>query len=388
MNKLSIVNVNWSEDVLTVTLEERRPDLTADPMKNAQIRQGWTRAEAMLLVDRLEKFLSSDPDILEANVVMIEGKPTNIPLVTPRELLLAVRDPADRELVEESIAPRQQELNKIIGSGKAPEEIVKDIQDVSALNLRAAHSTQLDIEDAIKERQQKQTETPAPVPVEDNYKVDMGGHPSTLLPPEPVSDEDREGELEVAFGVFEDSLREVRDMPSAVRIWLEAQQLLAKHPSLRDRARLVMAGHLGKVLGVDSATASEKMREALQARQRLMQGANTPDVQPEPAAVETPAPQQTAATPTELNAQQKDFLVKLGSEQKQVMGTVVKVACQVVANPAKEVSPGLVESFLLSMVGHHPLLSHDGAADEVRALMQSTRFKLFALAAKTKIIEA
>lgn len=342
MNKLSIVNVNWSEDVLTVTLEERRPDLTADPMKNAQIRQGWTRAEAMLLVDRLEKFLSSDPDILEANVVMIEGKPTNIPLVTPRELLLAVRDPADRELVEESIAPRQQ----------------------------------------------KQTETPAPVPVEDNYKVDMGGHPSTLLPPEPVSDEDREGELEVAFGVFEDSLREVRDMPSAVRIWLEAQQLLAKHPSLRDRARLVMAGHLGKVLGVDSATASEKMREALQARQRLMQGANTPDVQPEPAAVETPAPQQTAATPTELNAQQKDFLVKLGSEQKQVMGTVVKVACQVVANPAKEVSPGLVESFLLSMVGHHPLLSHDGAADEVRALMQSTRFKLFALAAKTKIIEA
>lgn len=345
INKLSIVNVNWSEEVLTVTLEEKRPALTGDPAMDAENRRGWTRAEAMLLVDRLERFLASDPDILEAEVVLIEGKPTNIPLVTPQEVIVA------------EIAPNHDEP-------QAP---------------------------VTEDRQQKQTAAPAPVQSEDNYKVDMGGHPATLIPPpqEPMSEEDREGELSVAFGVFEDSLREVRDMPSAVRIWLESQQLLTKHPTLRDRARLVMAGHLGSVLGVDAAAASEKMREALQARQKLMQVANAPDPIPEPVVVvpvqqQTPAP---VANTAPLNDQQKDFLAKLGSEQKQVMGTVVKVACQVVANPAKEVTPGLVESFLISMVGKHPLLTHDSAADEIRSLMQSTRFKLFALAAKTKIVE-
>jgi hypothetical protein len=354
INKLSIVNVNWSEEVLTVTLEEKRPALTGDPAVDAENRRGWTRAEAMLLVDRLERFLASDPDILEAEVVLIEGKPTNIPLVTPREVIVA------------EIAPEQSELSTTIHHDEPPAPVTED-------------------------RQQKPTTASAPVQSEDNYKVDMGGHPATLLPPppEPVSEEDREGELSVAFGVFEDSLREVRDVPSAVRIWLESQQLLTKHPTLRDRARLVMAGHLGSVLGVDAAAASEKMREALQARQKLMQGAGTPDPIPEPVAVapvqqQTPAP---VASTAPLNDQQKDFLAKLGSEQKQVMGTVVKVACQVVANPAKEVTPGLVESFLISMVGKHPLLTHDSAADEIRSLMQSTRFKLFALAAKTKIVE-
>jgi len=307
---LTVTNVNWGEDELTVVLTSNSKD-------------GIPRAEAMALVDRLERYLSSEMEVV------------------------SVEEPAKKGRKSKTEEPKPVTVEEPV--------------------VVAEHPKQLVIAETVKAPE------PAPVPVEDDFKVDMGGR-LDAKPLPMIATEDREAEDEMAFGVFEDSLQGVNEPSSAVRVWLESQDLFKRHPAIRDRARLVIAGHLAKAMNITPVEAGDKIKELLVERQRLMQGS---------APVPT-SPVVTPAAPAE-DPKAAGFLKALADDPAPKLGTAVKLACMAKANDAREVTRDLVQDFLLGMVGKHPLLT---SADEIRAVLTSTRFPLFAAAGKVKVVGA
>lgn len=313
-HSLTVTNVNWAENELTVVL-------------TSNSEHGIPRAEAMALVDKLERYLSSEMEVVSVEEPVKKGRKARAseePKVEERPVPAPVEEPTKQMKIEEVITPA------------AP--------------------------------------APSPVPPEDDYKLDMGGRLDAAPLPE-IAPEDREAEDEMAFGVFEDSLKGVNDPSSAVRVWLESQELFKRHPSIRDRARLVIAGHLAKAMNITPVEAGDKIKELLVERQRLMQGS---------------APVPTSPAPTPEPVVQEDpkaagFLKALTDDPAPKLGTAVKLACMAKANDAREVTRDLVQDFLLGMVGKHPLLT---SADEIRAVLTSTRFPLFAAAGKVKVVGA
>ncbi len=92
-----------------------------------------------------------------------------------------------------------------------------------------------------------------------------------------------------------------------------------------------------------------------------------------------------AAAAVQEDPRAAGFLKSLTDDPAPKLGTAVKLACMAKANDAREVTRDLVQDFLLSMVGRHPLLT---SADEIRAVLTSTRFPLFAAAGKVKVVGA
>jgi len=308
---LTVTNVNWGEEELTVVL-------------TSNSENGIPRGEAMALVDKLERYLASEMELVSVE----EPKKT-------RKSKTAIEEPKPEPVV----TPEGPDLK------------------------------------GLAQRELPVTPVAAPVvPPEDDFKVDMGGRLDAPKPAE-IAPEDREAEDEMAFGVFEDSLREVVDPPSAVRIWLESQDLFKRHPSIRDRARLVIAGHLAKAMNITPVEAGDKIKELLVERQRMMQGVGSSYIASPPVVEAAVQDDPKAAS----------FLKSLTDDPAPKLGTAVKLACMAKANDAREVTRDLVQDFLLSMVGRHPLLT---SADEIRAVLTSTRFPLFAAAGKVKVVGA
>jgi hypothetical protein len=179
------------------------------------------------------------------------------------------------------------------------------------------------------------------------------------------SNPDLEVESEMALGVFTDEVNEITNLDqaldAAINVWTENKELFAKYPLIRDRARTILAGHVGTILGIPAPQASDMIKDRLLAKARPI-----------------------VAPAASVSSQASAFLDRLAKDQKPVMGTAIKFACETVANEKKEVTAKLVEDFLVDLVGKHPALT---SAQEIRDLVSSNRFKLFAAAAKTKVVE-
>lgn len=307
---LTVTNVNWGENELTVVL-------------TSNSENGIPRGEAMALVDKLERYLSSEMELVSVE----EPKKT-------RKAKTAVEEP------------------------KPEQPVVTEGPDLKGLAQRELPVTPV-------------------VPPEDDFRVDMGGRLDAPKPAE-IAPEDREAEDEMAFGVFEDSLQGVNEPSSAVRVWLESQDLFKRHPAIRDRARLVIAGHLAKVMNITPVEAGDKIKELLVERQRMMQGVGSSYIAAAPG-----VPNVEAAAAVQEDPKAASFLKSLTDDPAPKLGTAVKLACMAKANDAREVTRDLVQDFLLGMVGKHPLLT---SADEIRAVLTSTRFPLFAAAGKVKVV--
>ena len=83
------------------------------------------------------------------------------------------------------------------------------------------------------------------------------------------------------------------------------------------------------------------------------------------------------------DSEESEFFAALAKEPKAILGAAVKVAC-IHLKEGESVSASLVEKFLVSLVGKHPVLTD---ANEITAITRSSRMKLYASAAKTKLTE-
>ena len=388
--KMDIVNVNWGADGITILLEDRnRKDekLGEDP-------KPFTAAEVMGLVAQVEKFFAAEfvvdhvvsgaPD----DVIYAEGKPTHIPNTTkalPSKPRGKNKDAPAQEAPAAPVDEKQLEIPVTLS-----EETTKLVEDVRAKVYEAVTSINKDVSPARPEeitsspsdlRAMAARESQPPVDREPGERVAAPREP-TPATKEPVKDtgqpldqlareiqaeEDPSlaAENEMALDVFTDQVNAITDhdsaLDAAVNVWTENKELFAKYPLIRDRARLILAGHVGKVLGITASAASDMIKERLIANAR-------PIVQPAKAA----------------NSAGNAFIERLAKDPKPVMGTAIKFACEAVANPQKEVTAKLVEDFLVDLVGKHPVLT---SAQEIRDLVSSSRFKLFAAAAKTKVVD-
>jgi len=322
MTKLKIVNVSWTEDLTTVVLESAGGE-------------EFTRAEAMVVVDRLEKYLDGGGSL--ADLPVSAPVVSEVKKVRKKEAALVDYPPSVMAMDIEVPDPRQMALME---RQMADAAIPSDLLPIPVKQVPHPKDTGQSLEALANQMAtRKHEEVPA------------------------VVDED---EAEMALGMFEDNFSEVCITEDAIRVWAENQPLFGKYPSIRERSRMLLSAHLGRKLGKSPQEASELIKAMITAKSAPV------------AATYVAAP--VAAHSPQASA----FLLKLGSDPKQLIGTAVKLACEVMGGETKTVTVKLVEDFLVSMVGKHPLLTD---ADLIRGLVQSPRFKLFASAGKVKVID-
>lgn len=230
----------------------------------------------------------------------------------------------------------------------------------------------------------------APPPVPTKEVVVMYQPPAKQATPAepPVSPEvDRTDLSEQVVFLFEEDCKGVKTVQDATQVWhAHAGAIRKLQEPYKQRCSNTLSMRLAESMNIEPTEAKELIKAAL-SRPKTEAAPKVPLTQVRQEFTESPkeplqkpveAPSGAGSIPGDV-----EFFASLAKEPKVILGAAVKVACAQLKE-GDSVSASLVEKFLVSLVGKHPMLT---SADEITAITRSSRMKLYASAAKTKLTE-